>query len=129
MTRDRMNGMIIGLFYITAAVTSIIAVVLYEPVLSEEWYLAAADGAKTKVLIGVVHDLLLIVSAIGTAVMLFPYLRRWNEHAALGYLCFRFMEAVFIIGFSLLSACNARNKKPPAMRVEGSRVLPPRPFR
>lgn len=28
--------------------------------------------------------------------MLFPYLRRWNEQMALGYLCFRFMEAVFI---------------------------------
>ena len=28
--------------------------------------------------------------------MLFPYIRRFNEHIALGYLCFRFMEAVFI---------------------------------
>ena len=28
--------------------------------------------------------------------MLYPYIRRWNEHIALGYLCFRFMEAVFI---------------------------------
>ena len=43
-----------------------------------------------------INDLLLVVSAVGTAVMLFPYLRRWNEQLALGYLCFRFMEAVFI---------------------------------
>ena len=39
---------------------------------------------------------LLVVAAVGTAVMLFPYIRKWNEHLALGYLCFRFMEAVFI---------------------------------
>lgn len=96
MTKDRRNGIITGIFYIVAAVTSIIAVILYEPVLSEQWYLAVADGYKTKVLFGVINDLLLVLTAVGTAVMLFPYLRRWNEHLALGYLCFRFMEAVLI---------------------------------
>ncbi|MGP7818199.1 DUF4386 domain-containing protein [Niallia sp. 01092] len=96
MTQDRRNGIIIGIFYIVAAVASIIAVVFYEPVLSEQWYKTVANGFKTKVLVGVINDLLLVVTAIGTAVMLFPYIRRWNEHIALGYLCFRFMEAVFI---------------------------------
>jgi hypothetical protein len=96
MTKDRMNGIIIGMLYIVAAVTSIIAVVLYQPVLSEQWYMTVENGFQTKVLIGVLNDFLLVVTAIGTAVMLFPYIRRWNEHIALGYLCFRFMEAVFI---------------------------------
>lgn len=96
MTQDRMNGIIIGLFYIAAAATSIVAVIFYQPVLADQWYLSVANGFKTKVLIGVLNDVLLVVSAIGTSVMLFPYLRRWNEHIALGYLCFRFMEAVFI---------------------------------
>jgi hypothetical protein len=54
------------------------------------------NGFETKILLGVLNDLLLVVSAVGTAVMLFPYIRKWNEHLALGYLCFRFMEAVFI---------------------------------
>ncbi|MGE8203036.1 DUF4386 domain-containing protein [Heyndrickxia sp. NPDC080065] len=96
MTRDRVNGIIIGVFYIVAAVTSIIAVVLYKPVLSDQWYMTVINGHETNVLLGAINDLLLVVMAIGTAVMLFPYLRRWNEHIALGYLCFRFMEAVFI---------------------------------
>lgn len=96
MTKDRMNGIIIGMLYIVAAVTSIIAVVLYQPILSEQWYMTVENGFQTKVLIGVLNDFLLVVTAIGTAVMLFPYIRRWNEHIALGYLCFRFMEAVFI---------------------------------
>lgn len=96
MTRDRMNGIITGIFYIAAAVTSVIAVLSYEPVLSEQWYMSVASGLKSQVLLGVVNDLLLILTAVGTAVMLFPYLRRWNEHLALGYLCFRFMETVLI---------------------------------
>lgn len=96
MMRDRRNARILGIFYILAAVTSIIAVVLYGPVLSEQWQMAVANGSETKVLIGVLNDLLLMVTIVGTAVMLFPYVRHWNEHLALGYLCFRFMEAVFI---------------------------------
>lgn len=96
MTQDRKNGILIGIFYIAAAVTSVIAVISYEPVLSEQWYRSAANGLKTQVMIGVINDLLLVLTAVGTAVMLFPYLRRWNEHLALGYLCFRFMEAVLI---------------------------------
>ncbi|MFD1738665.1 DUF4386 domain-containing protein [Bacillus salitolerans] len=96
MTLDRRNGIILGIFYIAAAVTSIIAVVFYEQILSEQWYKTVANGLETKVLFGVLNDLFLVVSAVGTAVMLFPYIRRWNEHIALGYLCFRFMEAVFI---------------------------------
>ncbi|CAM4297319.1 hypothetical protein FHS16_000592 [Paenibacillus endophyticus] len=96
MTQDRMNGIIIGVFYFVAAVASVIAVISYEPLLSEQWYMSVANGFKTKVLLGVINDLLLVLSAVGTAVMLFPYLRRWNEHLALGHLCFRFMEAVLI---------------------------------
>ena len=91
-----MNGMIIGILYIVAAVTSVIAVVFYQPVLSEQWYMAVENEFETKILIGVLNDVFLVVAAVGTAVMLFPYIRKWNEHLALGYLCFRFMEAVFI---------------------------------
>ncbi|AXI10375.1 DUF4386 family protein [Oceanobacillus sp. 143] len=96
MKQDRMNGIIIGILYIVAAVTSIIAVISYQPILSEQWFMTVETGFETKILIGVLNDLLLVAAAVGTAIMLFPYIRRWNEHIALGYLCFRFMEAVFI---------------------------------
>lgn len=96
MTQDRRNGILTGIFYIVAASTSIIAVLCYGPVLKDHWYLAVLEGKKTLLLAGVLNDLFLILTAVGTAIMLFPYLRHWNEHLALGYLCFRFMEAVFI---------------------------------
>jgi Domain of unknown function (DUF4386) len=96
MKQDKINAKILGTFYIVAAISSIIAVILYEPILSEQWYMTVTNGAEIKVLIGVINDLLLVVAAVGTATMLFPYIRRYNEHIALGYLCFRFMEAVII---------------------------------
>ena len=96
MKKDRMNGIVTGIFYIIAAVSAVIAVLLYQPLLSEDWYKYVLTGSETAILVGVMNDLLLIGTAIGTAVMLFPYVRLWNEHSALAYLCFRFMEAVFI---------------------------------
>lgn len=96
MKKDRVNGILIGIFYIVAAASAVIAVLLYQPILSGDWYMAVVNGSKTAVLVGVINDILLILTAVGTAVMLFPYVRLWNEHSALAYLCFRFMEAVFI---------------------------------
>ena len=41
-------------------------------------------------------ELLLIIANIGTAVVLFPVLRRQNEGLALGYVAARFVECTFI---------------------------------
>ena len=69
----RTHGILIGAFYIIAAVSSIVAVLLYQPVLADDWYLTVGNGQGQQILIGVLNDLLLVVSAIGTAVMFFPY--------------------------------------------------------
>ena len=97
MQIQRSHGIFIGAFYIIAAVSSVIAVLLYQPVLAPNWYLAVGNGQGRQVLFGVLNDLLLVASAIGTAVMFFPYLRKTNEHLALFHLTFRFMEAVVIM--------------------------------
>ena len=97
MQIQRSHGIFIGAFYIIAAVSSVIAVLLYQPVLAPNWYLAVGNGQGRQVLFGVLNDLLLVASAIGTTVMFFPYLRKTNEHLALFHLTFRFMEAVVIM--------------------------------
>ena len=97
MKEHRRHAILAGVFYITAAVTSIIAVILYEPILSGDWLTAVMDGYRAQLLAGVANDILLIMSMIGTAVMLFPYLRRQHESAALGYFSFRLMESVAIM--------------------------------
>ena len=41
-------------------------------------------------------ELILVVSAVGTATTMFPILRKYNETIALWHVCFRFLEAVII---------------------------------
>lgn len=41
-------------------------------------------------------ELILVVSVVGTATTMFPFLRRYNETITLWHVCFRFLEAVII---------------------------------
>ena len=87
---------IIGVFYILAAVTSIIALyIYYQPILGPDYLVKGAANANS-VIMGAIIELILVVSLIGTAVGLFPFLRKYNEHIALGYFSFRFLEAVLV---------------------------------
>ena len=97
-----------GLFVMTF-VTSIAAMVLYQPLLDDPAYVLGA-GADTRVFAGAVLELLLIVANIGTALALFPILRRTNEALALGYVAARIVECVFIaVGIvSLLAVVTLR---------------------
>ena len=49
------------------------------------------------VLFGAVLELLLIIANIGTAVVIFPIVRRQNEELALGYVTARLFESMFIL--------------------------------
>lgn len=92
----RLNATLAGVFYIVAAVASIIAVVLYTPIMTGDWHIVVENGQRISVLFGVLSDVLLIFSAVGTAVMLAPYLLKTSRHLSLAYFSLRFMEAVFI---------------------------------
>lgn len=96
MSHARISAFIIGIFYIIAAISSVAAVIMYQPILAADWYTATLNGHQQTLLFGVFNDLLLVVSVVGTAVVFFPFLRRFNETIALFHLCFRFMEAVLI---------------------------------
>jgi hypothetical protein len=82
------------LFVITF-VTSIPALFLYGPVLNHTGYITGA-GADTRVLLGAFLELLLIVANIGTAVVLFPVLKRQSDSLALGFVTARVVESAFI---------------------------------
>jgi hypothetical protein len=81
--------------------TSIPALFLYHPVFHDVGYITGAGG-DTQVLLGAFLELLLIVANIGSAVVLFPILKRQNEGLALGYVTARVIECVFI-GVGILS--------------------------
>jgi len=83
------------LFLITFVVSIPAALVLYTPLLDHPDYILGA-GADTRLAFGALLEMILIVANIGTAVVLFPILRRQDETLALGYVTARVMECVFI---------------------------------
>jgi hypothetical protein len=93
---DRVNGIITGCFFIAATVFAIIGLKLYDPILSSNDYLIRGAANSSQVILGAVFEMILVVSACGTAIMLYPYLKVYNKRLALGYLTFRVLEAVFI---------------------------------
>jgi hypothetical protein len=86
-----------GVLFLITYVTSIpAALVLYVLVLTDPGYTTGPGGADSGVLLGAFLEMLLIIANIGTALALFPILKRQNEVLALGYVAARVVECVFI---------------------------------
>jgi hypothetical protein len=97
MTRDQKRARVFGVLYLITFVTSIAALLLYETVLRHPVSYIAGPGHDKQVLLGALLELLLIIANIGTAVVIFPILRRQNEELALGYVTARLVECTFIL--------------------------------
>jgi hypothetical protein len=95
---DRRNAIMVGVLFIVAAVTAMVGLALYTPVIFSPDFLVEASENANRMILGVVLELILACSCVGTSIMLFPYLKRQNESIALGYVCFRLLEAVIIVG-------------------------------
>jgi hypothetical protein len=90
----RRTAFVAGLFYLITFAAAIPAVFLLGPVLNHADYIVSA-GADTRVLWGCFFDLVDALACIGTAVALFPVVRRQNEAVALGFVTSRMLEAVY----------------------------------
>ena len=96
MNPARRTARIAGWFFIATFVTSIPAQFFcYEPVLQHADYVVGA-GAATRVSVGAFLEVLLAIAGIGTAVVLFPILKRQSEAIALGYVASRVVESTII---------------------------------
>jgi Domain of unknown function (DUF4386) len=84
------------LFLITF-ITSIPALLLYQPVLDDPVGYIASGGQDNQIIFGALLELLLIIANIGTAVVIFPIVRRQSEELALGYVTARIFESTFIL--------------------------------
>jgi hypothetical protein len=104
-------ALIAGVLFLVTFVASIAGVILYAPVLHPAKYIVGA-GSDTRVRLGAVCELVLIIANVGTAVVLFQILKRQNEGLALGYVGARLVESGFIaIGIvSLLAVVTLRQK-------------------
>jgi Domain of unknown function (DUF4386) len=107
--QQRRIALIAGVFFIITFVASIPALYFYEPVLDHAGYILGA-GADTRVEFGAFLEVILAIANVGTAVVLFPIVKRQNESIALGYVASRILEStVIVIGLvSVLSVVALR---------------------
>jgi Domain of unknown function (DUF4386) len=96
MDSTRKTALVAGVLFILTFVTGIAGALLYGPVLSDVGYVTGA-GNDTRVVLGAFFEVFLVITNIGTAVVLFPILRRQNEGLALGYVTARLVECTFIV--------------------------------
>jgi Domain of unknown function (DUF4386) len=95
METTRKLAIAAGVCYLITHVTSVAAPFLYSPILSHTTYVLGA-GADTRVVLGAFLEIILAMANIGTAVALFPVVKRWGEGVALGYVGLRTLEAGII---------------------------------
>ena len=97
MSLDQKRARVFGVLYLITYVTSIPALLLYEPALRHPVAFIAGEGNVNKIYLGALLELLLIVANIGTAVVIFPIMRRQFEELSLGYVTARIIECTFIL--------------------------------
>ena len=97
MSLDQRRARWFGVLFLITFVTSIAALALYETVLRHPVSYIAGAGHDNQVILAALLELLLIIANIGTAVVIFPILRRVSEELALGYVTARLVECTFIL--------------------------------
>jgi Domain of unknown function (DUF4386) len=104
----RKTALVAGIFYLITFI-SIPTLALYGPIKNhQDWILGS--GGHTAVLVGGFLEVIVALAGIGTAVTLYPVVKRQNEAAALGFVTARVLEASMICAgvVSLLSLVTLR---------------------
>jgi hypothetical protein len=94
---DQKRARWFGVLYLITFVTSIPALILYEPALRDPVGYIAGGGGDKRILLGAFLELLLIIANIGTAVVMVPIMRRQFEELSIGYVTARLFECTFIL--------------------------------
>src|SRR5215207_8618957 len=115
-----------GVLFLITFITSIpAAFVLYPPVLNDPTYIISA-GADMGVKLGALLEVILVVANIGTAVVLYPLIKRQNSIVAVGYVTARVMESAMIaVGIlSILSVVSLRQEFAGAAGADAASLVP-----
>jgi hypothetical protein len=108
MSSTRKTALVAGVFYLITFI-SIPTLALYGPVKNHrDWILGS--GGHTGVLVGGLLEVIVALAGIGTAVTLYPVVKRQNNGLALGFVTARVLEAgmIFTGVVSLLSLVTLR---------------------
>src|SRR5437868_13484686 len=98
----RKTALVAGVLYLLTFV-SIPTLFIYGPVKSVNYILGA--GPDTSAIIGAILEIIVALAGIGTAVVLFPVLKKQNEAAALGLVGSRILESgTIFVGVAFLTS-------------------------
>jgi Domain of unknown function (DUF4386) len=98
-----------GSLYVLTFLASIPALFVLAPVLDDPGYIVG-PGADSRVTVGAGLDVLNALACIGTAVVLYPVVKRQSQVLALGFVTTRLLEAAIIVTgvMSLLTVVTLR---------------------
>ena len=100
--QQRQRARVAGWLMASTFLTSIpAALILYDPVLNDADYILGG-GDDSRVTLGALLEIFLMIGNVGTAVVMFPILRRYSETLSLSYVASRTIEAT-IIGVGVIS--------------------------
>ena len=85
-----------GVLFLITFIASIPALYLFQPVLDDPVGYIAGGGDSNRIFLGALLELITILANIGTAVVLFPLLKRQNEVLSLGFVASRLLECTFM---------------------------------
>ncbi len=117
----RRTSLVAGIFYVVTFV-SIPTLWLYGP--AREANFTAGGGSDSGLVLSAFLEIIVAIAGIGTAVTLFPVVKRQNESAALGFVTTRVLEAsvIFLGVISMLTLVTLRKDgggDPAALAVAG----------
>ncbi len=117
---DQKRARWFGVLYLITFVTSIPALLLYEPALRHPAGFVAGSGNVNKIYLAALLELLLIIANIGTAVVIVPIMRRQFEELSIGYVTARIIECTFILVGIVAMLGLATLQQEPAGAAEGT---------
>lgn len=122
MSSLRKTSLVAGILYLLTFV-SIPTIALYSSIHNPNYILS--NGPDTEAIIGGILEIIVALTSIGSAVALYPVLKKQNEGLALGLVASRILEAgtIFIGVAFILSIVTLRNSGAGADALSSSHTL------
>jgi hypothetical protein len=122
MTSTRRTALVAGAFYLLTFV-SVPILLLYTAVRGADFIVG--PGPDTPVFVGGVLEIIVALAGIGTAVVLYPVVKRQNEGVALGFVAVRTLEggAIFAGVATLLAIVSLRQSGAGAAELATGQML------
>jgi Domain of unknown function (DUF4386) len=120
--QQRRTARIAGWLMASTFVTAIGALILYDPVLGDDTGYILGAGDDTRITFGALAEVFLMIGNVGTAVVMFPILKRYSETLSLSYVASRTIESTIIgVGvISVLSVVTLRDDLAESIGADGT---------